>query len=70
MTYNIENCSNGDADYICDRLVEFNLSKYLPNRMCFLKHSTKRSPMITVISLLAASQRCTVEMYCILIFCG
>lgn len=27
MIYNIENCSNGDVEYICDRLVEYNLSQ-------------------------------------------
>ena len=27
MNYRIENCSDNDADYICDRLVEYNLSK-------------------------------------------
>ncbi len=27
MNYKIENCKDGDADYIIDRLVEYNLSK-------------------------------------------
>ena len=27
MNFKIENCKNGDADYIIDRLVEYNLSK-------------------------------------------
>ena len=27
MEYKIENCNDGDADYIIDRLVEYNLSK-------------------------------------------
>ena len=27
MNFKIENCKQGDADYIIDRLVEYNLSK-------------------------------------------
>ena len=27
MNYKIENCKDGDADYIIDRLVEYNLSQ-------------------------------------------
>ncbi len=27
MNFKIENCKDGDADYIIDRLVEYNLSK-------------------------------------------
>lgn len=27
MNYQIENCTAGDADYICDKLVEYNLSQ-------------------------------------------
>ena len=27
MNYQIENCVSGDADYICDKLVEYNLSQ-------------------------------------------
>ena len=27
MAYKIENCANGDADYIIDKLVEYNLSQ-------------------------------------------
>lgn len=42
MEYKIENCKDGDADYIIDKLVEYNLSQVLLNRKSCLTHLTRR----------------------------
>ena len=33
MAYKIENCKDGDAEYIIDRLVEYNLSQVPPEQI-------------------------------------
>lgn len=42
MEYKIENCKDGDADYIIDRLVEYNLSQVPAKQEVFSTRSTKR----------------------------
>ena len=42
MAYKIENCKDGDTDYIIDRLVEYNLSQVPAEQEVLFAHLTRR----------------------------
>lgn len=70
MEYIIEKCTEGDAEYIIDRLVEYNLSQVSPEQITLLIRSTKRLPTIMEELSPVVLRECTVGMSPTLIRCG
>ena len=70
MAYKIENCKDGDAEYIIDRLVEYNLYQVPPEQITLFDTLDKKITDDNGRIIPVVLRECTVGMSPTLIRCG